>query len=200
MNKMFSSVFGAAGITNITFGNTNIPVAAPKTRKTLKGFGDTIKIGDIAYWESSDGGKSGPFRLEAISSDPLDPWFRVAMVDGSMPVANYVGDTWTRTFSKADKKVAAKVRAALKYLGLYVRVSVAFKVDIAENSTRHTLIPACWVAWVGDLKEALTTHRTPFGKLKTKDIVEWVKTGMFTDGTMRSKVPIPEDFPVSLQG
>ena len=201
MNPL-SSTFGAVGISAIKIGNTVIPIAAPKTRTTLKGYGDTIKVGDIAYWDVIENGKvtwsEGPFRVEAISGTE-DPWFSYLLPSGRIPSANYVGDTWRRSFRKADKETAKKVRAALKFFGLHVRLNFAFKYDIERNSSRSLLIPACWIAWVGDLQKAFMTADTAYGKLKKKNIVRWIKNRMFTDFTMKSKVPIPDDFPVSLE-
>ena len=194
-----SSVFGAAGITNIQVGSKLYKVEQPKTANEIKGFGDTIKVGDVFYCETSqDNWKDveGPVLLEAVSADPSDPWFRWVRPDGHTPFADYKGSHWRRKFTLAKPEVAEKVKAALAYKGLYVRLYVSF--NNLKTPARPTLISASWIAWVGDLQKAFREYDGPFGKLKDKNIIRWVKNKMFTDFSMKSKVAIPDDFPVSL--
>jgi hypothetical protein len=122
MNDLFSNVFGAAGIEAIQIGSKKIAVAKPATKTVLRGYGDTIKVGDVAYYTclGSDGKKwtDGPFRLDAISATD-NPWFRFTQPDGGVPIADYTGSGWSRTFKLADKETTNKLNAALKYHGLY---------------------------------------------------------------------------------
>lgn len=199
MSDIFSSVFGAAGIDTIQIGSKKIAVAAPKTKDSIVGYGDTIKVGDVFYYTLKDNGKTyteGPYRLDAVSDNDADPWFRFVEPDGGKPVANYVGSGWKRTFKLADKETTDKLNAALQWWGLHVRLYVTF--NNLETPARPTLIPACWIAWVGDLQKAFREYDGPFGNLKKKNIVKWVKTGMFKDFTMKSKVAIPKNFPVEI--
>lgn len=194
------SIFGSMGITGVQIGSKTYQVAPPKTANLIEGFGDTIKVGDVFYYDTFDNGKKfteGPVQLEAVGADPNDPWFRFVQPNGHTPVANYKGSGWSRHFRLAEPEVAEKVKAALAYRGHYVRLYVNF--DNNQTPARPTLIPACWIAWTGDLQKAFREYDGPFGKLKKKNIIRWVKNRMFSDFSMKSKVAIPSGFPVSLE-
>lgn len=205
MLDQISSVFGSMGVEGVQIGNQHIPIQRPASLDKLEGFGDTINVGDIFYWTAYDDtiypdGKwtDGPFRMDSISANPANPWFGATTPSGSRPSANYKGTNWRREFRLADKETTDKMNAALKYEGMYVRLYFTF--NELKTPARPVLISAAWIAWVGDLQKAFLTADTPYSKFKKKNIVRWVKTGFFTDFSMKSKIPIPSDFPVTLKG
>lgn len=187
-------IFGSMGVSQIKIGSTIIDVPKPKSRKTLKGYGNTIKVGDVVFI-TIDGWTDGPVRMDFIGLN--DKSIRFTESNGSQPSALYAHGSWRRTFKKADKATTKKLNDALKYEGLNVRLSLDFNTP-KTNGTYYKgtcYIPACWIAWCGDLQKAFSEYRSPYGKLKKKNIVSWVKSKMYQGAVA---VDIPEDFPVKL--
>jgi len=180
------------GIQTIQIGDKSI--AIPQLT-TLEGYGDTLHAGDVFFFYTLSNGykiEHGPYRFDACSASD-DPWFRFTEPSGGKPLANYKGPGWSRTFRLADEETTKKVRDTLVFEGLYVRLYVRF-----EGPEMETLIPACWIAWVGDLQKAFREYNGPYGKLKKKNIVRWVDNCMFTEFDIKSVVPIPANFPVKI--
>jgi len=204
----------AAGIEKIKIGNKEVSLEKPKTKDKIKGFGETIKVGDVFFEEVAEKFKGnhskkdfatenlvGPYKLLAVSDDESYPWYRYMRSNGitSSPIYFFKGDRvipqWERKFILADKENETKLNNALKYKDLYVRIYVNFNNGIPN---RPVLVPACWIVWKGNFSKACRTYDYPYGLLKKKNIVKWVKNGMFTSIKMNSKVPIPEDFPIDI--
>ena len=189
---------GFLGVQEIQIGSKRIAVPQPKTLHTLMGYGDTLNVGDVFYETFYKDGKkfeSGPYRFDGCSAS-ADTWYRFTAPDGGKPFGNYQGSGWHRKFRLADKEISKKLTDALVFEGLYVRLYVSF---LGPEDKRPTLIPASWIAWVGNLQKAFCEYRGPYGKLKKKNIVRWIDNGMFTDFSMKSKVPIPANFPINIE-
>lgn len=205
----------AAGIETIKIGKKEYSLEKPKTKDRIEGFGDTIKVGDVFFEKVDEKTKGnhnkrdvisddlvGPFKLLAVSADDNHPWFRYMTSDRSEPSGLYFFNDssrkfpgWRREFKLADEQSTKRLNDALKYCDLYVRVYVNFNNGIPN---RPILIPASWIVWEGDFLKACRTYGRPFGQLKKKNIVKWVKNKMFKSLRMDSKVPIPDDFPIDI--
>ncbi len=189
---MLASAMGNLGVNSLQIGSKVFSLASPpKELKKLSGYGDTIKKGDIFYSKVHGEEFKGPYKMESILPDD---GYTFICVDGSKPMANYKGPGWKRRFKLADKETTKKVNAALKYDGMYLRLYCGNGV-----AKQPILVSACWIAWVGDLEKAITTYDSPWvGIMKRKHIVKWVKSGFYTSLKIKSKVPIPADFPVKI--
>jgi co-chaperonin GroES (HSP10) len=65
---------GSLGVSAISFGSKTIKLKAPaKQKKSLKGFGDTVKVGDIVYpmWTKSKVVKDGDKYMGIISQEDI---------------------------------------------------------------------------------------------------------------------------------
>ena len=195
--------FAFMGVNQVKIGETLFDIPQPKSRKTLKGYGDTIKVGDVVFI-TLDGFTEGPVKITFISA--TDTHIRWLEPNGSEPSALYayegLNGPWQRSFKKADKATTKKLNDSLKFFGLHVRLSLDFNTPTSNGSYYKgaCYIPACWVAWCGDFKKAYKEFHSPYGFLKKKNIVSWVKSKLYRGVAYRKleAVDIPEDFPVTL--
>lgn len=161
----------------------------------LSGYGDTLKSGDVFYDD-----KGGPYLFDACSKNDKNPWYSYTTPYGNKIAPYYRAPidcpdlNWSRKFRLADEQTSKKLKDALSFEG-YVRLYISFS---KQDKKILILVPACWIAWVGDLEKAFLNYDSSYGKLKKKNIVHWVKGYMYRDSKMKSKIPVPKDFPVKL--
>lgn len=169
---------------------------------TLSGYGDTIKVGDVVHisftYDNGEKHFDGPVKITEITLEDDRPAFKFISPNGNFSSAHYKGNGWKRIFKLADQETTNKLNTALKYEKMYLRLYY-----LRNDFVQQILIPACWIAWIGNVLEAIEKYDYRLNsprpvEIKRKSLLCWAKTVFFTGYALSTKIQIPKDFPVKI--